>query len=260
MRILALVLLLASVPVSLAQSTVEAIRVRLTNKPLYLRGFWGSKDLHFNADGKLIGDSKPISFTLSGFELKKVDLEQGKLVIKGQRVGLDLSNNQRKLVPLDMPLRIDVDTPSTGDYNQALDAIFATSLAELVPTLPSYWQNYAVKHFLPPTKGEPPSQPQKEETQPFKIDSSIKPPRLIHSVAPKVPEWARGARSTGDSVIHLWVMADGTPSHLSIAQPVGIGLDEDAMAAVMKYRFAPATKDGKPVTVELNIQFNFDFF
>jgi protein TonB len=34
-------------------------------------------------------------------------------------------------------------------------------------------------------------------------------------------------------------------------EPTGLGLDEQALLAVSQYRFKPAMKDGKPVTVDL---------
>ena len=52
-------------------------------------------------------------------------------------------------------------------------------------------------------------------------------------------------------------MPDGTPSHLSLVKPEGLGLDEQALYAVSKYRFKPATKDGKPVTTDLYVDVNF---
>jgi TonB family protein len=36
-----------------------------------------------------------------------------------------------------------------------------------------------------------------------------------------------------------------------------MGLDEKAVEAVRRYRFKPATLQGKPVAVELNIEVNF---
>lgn len=252
MRLFALLLLLTSISVGYAQSTVATISARLKNKPLYLRGCWSSKDLHFNADGTLVGNSTPASFTLSGVRIKKIDIEQNRLMLKGNRTGLDLRNNQQKLVELNVPIEIEIDAPPVGDYGHALDAILATSIAELVPELPAYWKRYAVKNLL--SNGEVSS----PASRPIKRDSSIKPPRLIHSVHPKYPEWVYDMGYNGQTLINLWVSPDGTPSHFSIIQPVGMGLDEDALAAVMQYRFDPAIKDGKPVTVEVNVQVSLE--
>src|SRR5580698_2238424 len=41
---------------------------------------------------------------------------------------------------------------------------------------------------------------------------------------------------------------------------VGLGLDERAVAAVSQYTFQPATKDGSPVSVQLNVEVNFQIF
>jgi len=39
-----------------------------------------------------------------------------------------------------------------------------------------------------------------------------------------------------------------------------MGLDEKALQAVMKYRFKPARKDGKPVAVRISVMVNFRLF
>jgi hypothetical protein len=118
-------------------------------KPLYLRGFWNDDTLHFDPTGHLIGTSDPISFTLSGFDLKGIRLQQNKLILEGQRIGLELADNKQKRVPLqigkphhlkDETMNIEVDVSPSGDYGPALDAIFVEGLADLVPSLPSYWK------------------------------------------------------------------------------------------------------------------------
>jgi protein TonB len=41
---------------------------------------------------------------------------------------------------------------------------------------------------------------------------------------------------------------------------VGMGLDEKAVEAVRQYKFKPATRDGKPVKVDLYVDVNFNIF
>jgi protein TonB len=41
---------------------------------------------------------------------------------------------------------------------------------------------------------------------------------------------------------------------------VGLGLDEKAVDAVKQYKFKPATQDGKPVPVQVNLEVNFQIF
>ncbi len=54
--------------------------------------------------------------------------------------------------------------------------------------------------------------------------------------------------------------ANGEPAELSIINPIGMGLDERAIEAVRKYRFKPAMKDGKPVTVRLSVEVEFKIY
>jgi len=61
-------------------------------------------------------------------------------------------------------------------------------------------------------------------------------------------------------LVGLWVEKDGSVSHIRIQRPAGLGLDEKAVDAVRQYRFKPATKDGRPVKVELSIEVRFEIF
>jgi protein TonB len=53
------------------------------------------------------------------------------------------------------------------------------------------------------------------------------------------------------------VDAQGNPQRVQVVHALGKGLDEKAVEAVRRYRFKPATLQGKPVAVELNIEVNF---
>ena len=84
-----------------AQSTEAELKARLKNKPLYLRGFWRDDTLHFDSTGQIIGGSPgPLAFTLSGFDLKSIRLQPNKLILEGQRVGIELAHDKQKRVPL----------------------------------------------------------------------------------------------------------------------------------------------------------------
>ena len=47
------------------------------------------------------------------------------------------------------------------------------------------------------------------------------------------------------------------PPTLKVMRSLGMGLDEKAMECVARWRFEPGTKDGRPVTVEAQIEVNF---
>lgn len=252
--------LLCTLPLTLhAQSTEADLKARLMNKPLYLRGCWRDDTLHFDPTGHLLGTSTPVTFTLCGFDLNKVQLNQDKLILDGKRIGLQLANNQQKRVPLHR-MHIEIATNTSGDFGPSLDAIFVDGLADLVPTMPSYWKAYAQKTFLPPGGAIPatPSQiPSIQSGKPLKIGGNVKPPKLLHSAEPMFSGPARELGYTGSTVINLWLKPDGTTTRLSVVRALGLGLDECALIAIQQYVFAPAVQDGKPVLVELNVEVNF---
>jgi TonB family protein len=62
-------------------------------------------------------------------------------------------------------------------------------------------------------------------------------------------------------VVGLTVVVDdaGRVSDVSIVKPMVAGLDENAVNSVRTWRFAPATKDGRPVAVAVFIEVDFDW-
>lgn len=68
--------------------TEDELKRMLVGKQLMLRGAYMSDSLTYNEHGKLIGNSKPASFTLCAVQLDKVQLSKRKLVLSGSRYGL----------------------------------------------------------------------------------------------------------------------------------------------------------------------------
>lgn len=60
--------------------------------------------------------------------------------------------------------------------------------------------------------------------------------------------------------VSLVVDTDGLPQHVCVQSEVGHGFDRSAFDAVMKYRFHPATRDGKPVPVVLKVDAKFELY
>jgi protein TonB len=94
----------------------------------------------------------------------------------------------------------------------------------------------------------------------YHIGGGVRPPSVLYSVDPEFSEEARKAKFSGNVLVDLIVDENGLPSHVRVARGVGMGLDEKAVEAVRQYKFKPATKDGKPVKVELSIDVNFQIF
>lgn len=91
----------------------------------------------------------------------------------------------------------------------------------------------------------------------FHIGGGVSSPVVLYQPEPEFSEEARKAKFSGDVKVYLLVEPDGKPSHVRVVRGVGMGLDEKAVEAVRQYRFKPAMKDGKPVTVDLYVDVNF---
>jgi len=82
-------------------------------------------------------------------------------------------------------------------------------------------------------------------------------PMLIRKYEPEYSEEARKAKYQGTVTLNVLVTADGVPSDIKVLHALGLGLDEKAMEAVWKWRFKPATQDGKPIDMETEVEVAF---
>jgi len=75
--------------------------------------------------------------------------------------------------------------------------------------------------------------------------------RLVSSVPPAYPPAARRAEVEADVPLEIVVDAAGRVTSAAALGGAGFGLDEAARAAVARYRFSPARRDGRPVRVRM---------
>lgn len=85
----------------------------------------------------------------------------------------------------------------------------------------------------------------------------LTPPRAVFAPDPEYSVEARNAHYQGKCVLWVIVGTDGRAHNIKVARTLGHGLDEKAMEAVKRWIFEPATKDGKPVSVQINIEVTF---
>jgi TonB family protein len=82
-------------------------------------------------------------------------------------------------------------------------------------------------------------------------------PSVLFKLDPEYTEEARKAKLQGQIALSLTVEPDGTVSGVRILRSLGMGLDEQAIGAVMQWRFKPGMKDGKPVRVAAQVTVSF---
>ena len=60
-------------------------------------------------------------------------------------------------------------------------------------------------------------------------------------------------------LLRVVVTAQGLPTQITVLSPLGHGLDEQAIAAIEKWKFSPPMKNGQPVAVRYTIAVNFSY-
>jgi len=308
--------------------TEDALQARYVGKLIFLRGSYLGDDLNFDMNGKVNGSPTIGSFTLSGFEVRKVKLSKHKLDIEADRYGLhffgalpyegdtkafDQVKISKKPVHISIEREVIVvpkmkkdkkkkDEPTPQELaaaqtlktreaatatataeapksatpaatvetyealaaispahsamvmNKALNNIFANDIDPVMMShLPEYWQEYFNS--------------KSEHRQYMPKDASIKvmsegmtPPRVLNSIDPSSNEYAQKYGIAGMELLRTVVDATGVPRQMAIARPIGFGLDEKAVDAIKNSRFRPATLNGQPVPVVVDLVVTFRIY
>lgn len=91
----------------------------------------------------------------------------------------------------------------------------------------------------------------------FRVGGEVSAPILVSKVEPEYSEEARKAKFSGAVLLSLVVGADGVPRDIHVVRQLGLGLDEKAIEAVMKWRFRPGMKGGRPVATQATVEVTF---
>ena len=91
----------------------------------------------------------------------------------------------------------------------------------------------------------------------YRVGGGVTAPTLVFKVEPEYSEEARKAKFQGIVLLYLEVNERGLPQNPRVIRALGLGLDEKAIEAVMKWRFRPGLKDGKPVAAQAQVEVNF---
>jgi TonB family protein len=99
--------------------------------------------------------------------------------------------------------------------------------------------------------------PATAQVRPANNASGTRPPIPINRPQPQYSEEARKAKWGGTVLLDVDIDATGKVVSVTVAKPLGRGLDEKAIQAATKWTFMPALKDGKPVSAQVQLQMNF---
>lgn len=102
-------------------------------------------------------------------------------------------------------------------------------------------------------EGPPPAEP----TGPIHVGGDVQAPVKLSAPNPNYTEIARKARIQGVVIVQAIIDKDGSVQNVKLLKGLPMGLDQAAIDAIKKWKFQPATLNGKPVTVYYNLTVNF---
>jgi periplasmic protein TonB len=91
----------------------------------------------------------------------------------------------------------------------------------------------------------------------YRIGGGVSEPVPIYKPEPEYSEEARKAKFQGEVLLQIVIDENGHTRDVKVLRPLGLGLDEKAVEAVLKWRFRPSMKDGHAVPVQANVAVNF---
>lgn len=94
----------------------------------------------------------------------------------------------------------------------------------------------------------------------YQVGGNVSGPACIDCPEPEFTEEARKAKYSGIVVIWAIIDVDGRAKNIEVVRGAGLGLDEEAVRAVMTWYFRPGERNGKPVRTATTIEVNFTIY
>jgi hypothetical protein len=143
---------------------------------------------------------------------------------------------------------------SAEHLRQALNKIFAPDLdGTMIAQMPDYWQYFYQAQeshkWLEPT----------DQTL-VHPGPGVDGPKLVKNVVPESNDFAQKGEVAGVASYKVILDPQGKILAVAVYRPIGFGLDENAVAAIQKSKFAGAVKDGKPVPSVIDVAVNFRIY
>jgi TonB family protein len=237
----------------------------LIGKALFLRGFYASNSLAYDAAGKVEGAPKTTDWTLAAVNVLKAARQgPGAIELEGVRVAIrynpDAHEFQRH--PLnDEKMKLLLQLPASATPRQieaVFNAIFSIGIdPALQRSMPPLW-----RHYFDPNLPWPPDALSGVTGYPMfgqpDQPKDVTPPILAHKADAEFTDAARHDNVKGQVQLRMVVDAQGVPQRIAVTRPLGYGLEERAAAAMAKWRFNPAIRAGQPVAAGIVVNLDFE--
>jgi len=257
------------VAASLAQGQTSVVADQLDSKfkgeIFLLRGFYSGDQLEYDQNGVLRSTATQEPWTLAHVEITKLTLTPQSIVILGNRMGTLYKNGKPGFVKVGKVkievTRSNLDADKKETLDQVIGRIFIESEEDLRPLLPEYWQSYLAGNDLKSRsaawRAKTDSNGYKSQVSVSKTSDRVSAPQPVYLKDPKYTKEAHAHRVEGITRLGTIIETTGTASNIAILEPLGMGLDEQAILALKQSKFQPAMNNGHPVRVQIEIEMDF---
>jgi TonB family protein len=251
------------------QDLEKALASQYLDKVLNLRHSFRADSQEYDAQGQPVNPAGEGPWSLYGrMVVKKVAIDKDRLRVEGKRAvyrydGHDCGQGCMPFMEGDqvkVTIRLNGPLSSASDADSVLSRAFAITPAEIVGSVPAYWQDYLAK-FTGQTPKDSAQHPDAGGEKVFKVgEDGVIAAKPVFAPVPEFSEAARKQRFQGVVGLNVVVDKAGRISRVSIAKALGMGLDEQAVNMVGTWRFNPATRNGEPVDVAMYVESNFHLY
>ena len=251
----------------------QALEQQFGHTALALRGLYWDSNLHFASDGSLIGKAET-AFAVSDarFDLQHAEIKGKKLILHGdlptafagkdgevsyhvgwisRTVEIDLNDTALPsvLAVLWKVFYQPAETiPGTCTKEEMLQQAERKSKAEGHQDDPLAFGERGAEITTCRANGDKLVSPSVRRRGPLKAPVATYDPE---------PAYPANEKNGGIVIVQLVVDPKGHASSIIVERPLGHGFDEAAVQAVHGWKFAPATREGEPVPVIVNVEVNF---
>jgi TonB family protein len=273
---------LLSTRVAADNSLEDQLTDQYRDKVLALRHSFKSGSQEYSADGTPLKNAEEGAWTLYGRMLvKKINVDGKHLTIEGRRAICvfdktgsaspfpeDRKHPAEKLkviILLQQPLS------SIDDASVVLSRVLALTPEDILNSAPAYWRSQlakqmglkvgmsdAMKLTMNQSHGNVVAT---DAPTVFRVgDQNVKAPRITYHREPPFSEIARSRLFQGVVGLNVVIDTTGKVQNIDIVHPIGMGLDDNAVATIGSWQFEPGTKDGEPVAVAVYIEVSFRLY
>ena len=258
------------------QDLQAALTSQYHDKLLALRHSFTPGIQEYAADGTPSRAYEEGSWTVYGrMMVDKIYFDEAQLTVEGKRAtySFDRAGNLVKFQddgkhPADLikvTLHLQESISSTEAAAVVLGRVFALTPEDMVHSVPELWQGELASqlgiHELKTRGARGENETDSKIENPPNLGTlnkkNVSPPAVVYEPEPRYTDAARSRGLQGVVGLNIVVDKTGAVRNIHIVHPLGMGLDENAVATVSTWRFTPAKVSGQPVAVAIYLEVDF---